>query len=193
MRGLPLLLVLLSACRASGEPEGIALSFGTYASSPVIITDFRLNGEPAQHFPLLENSEVDQISPRVGGAIYSIAYPPGDSPDSLQISASWVELLTHRAFSADLAVPVKELQTLAPDQVRMMPVFGPNGLLLVTSDPQPSASDAPKADLARICGRRMPSADRDFSDAADTLGGLSEALGFDYPAVHDPECPMPEG
>lgn len=196
MRALPLLLLMLSACRASSEPEGVTLSFGTYAASPVIITDFRLNGIPVHSFPLLENSEVDQIHPRVGGALYSLPYPSGENAQTLQISAAWVELLTHRAFTADLEVSVGQLQTLGPDQVRMMPVFGPNGLLLITSDPQPGTgmgTDMGTADLARVCGTRAPLADRDFTGAADAMGGLREALGFDYPAVRTPECPALKG
>lgn len=192
-KALLITLTLMGAWPAHADPDEMLLGFGSYASTPVIITGFRLNDRQPIHFPMLENSEVDQLRPRVGSGRYALAYPKGADDQRLRIKAEWVELLSNRAWQAELDVEIARLDRARPDQVALMPVFGPNGEFLITSDPVPDpAGKVILNDVLRTCGSRNPAKDHDYRAAPSAIAGLAEALSFTYPPASDPACPAPK-
>ena len=106
-----------------------------------------------------------------------------DANGTLQIEAVWVELLTHEAFRAEIVVPVLELQRSASNFAEMKPVFGPDGLMLITSDPLPETAVSTLIhDVGRVCGTRIPELDQDYTLEPLALPALKETLEYDRPA-----------
>lgn len=190
MRALGILFatLLLSACRLGGDPSGVVVSFSTYASTPVVVTEFSLNGTNLGLLPIVAVGLADQDHPRLAGTgEMSVGYPKGGS--TLRLEAEWVELLTDRAWRAQVDVAVDTLETIPTDRVRLMPIFGPNGLMIVASDPVPtSQSDTRENDVARICGTRHETGDTDFAAKPREYPGLFEALERSYPPQGTSNC-----
>lgn len=188
-------VLALAGCRES-EPRLMSLSFSSYAASPAVLLDFEVNGVTSGLFPTVVAGEADSGEYRAGGGVYGLDYP-ADGSGSIRLQAEWVELFTQRAWRAEITVPLagfsRETTFDQGDTLRLMPVFGPNGLMLITSDPvSASADDIRQVDVARVCGSRLPEADFDYTADPTALPQLSELLAFDYPAVAAPECPAPE-
>ncbi len=173
--------LLLGAC-VPGDPEGIALRFSTYVQSPVVVQEFRVNGKlmwPGE-IPVQGLSDLYRPHDNAGVKYLSLDI---DGRGSLRIVATWVELLTHEAYRAEVAVPVQELQRSASGYAEVMPVFGPGGLLLITSDPIPETPDSTEThDAGRVCGTRAPELDKDYAKDPLSLPALKETLEYDRPA-----------
>lgn len=179
----------LLACQGNaGDPRSLLLEYGTYAASPVVLLDVQINGQPVPMSPVIFTL-ADQETPR---ASYShlLSFPPAPAPGTVTVSVTWVELLTDQAWQAEVTAPLAAFdRDTTIDQIRMAPVFGPNGLMILISDPVPtSATNIPQVDVARVCGTRQPAADFDYTADPGELG-LTELLQFDFPAVTSPECP----
>lgn len=187
---------LLGSC-TPGEPARLNLSFSSYASTPVVLTGYRLNGHallmPA--VPSLVAGVADVEWPRVGGGLYALAYPRGDDPDVLTLELEWVELLSGHAFRAEADVPLAKLSGESGVSVEVMPIFGAGGLLIIASDPVPtSTGPEPVVDVLRLCGMRVPEADQADIAQSDTIIGVADWMAWWHSpdAIRsndvDPEC-----
>jgi len=89
----------------------------------------------------------------------------------------WVELLSGQAYTARISVALSDLQRVEANVVEIRAIFGPNGLLIIPADPlRRTEADTETRDAARICGTRIPEADRDYTADPGALSGLPEAL-----------------
>ncbi len=169
---------------SGGEP--LRLSFGSYASTPVVITHFGLE-TPASEMPsyMTASGMSDREWPRTHSANL-ISTPPDAGRDGLwRLEMQWVELPTDRAWRASIEIPYEKLRQ--PDTYQLQVITGPNGLLLIGSDL--SAPDrSGLRDIVRSCGERVPSADHAWRNEDGYLPGLSYIMK-DLPPVRDPECP----
>ena len=194
-RGFPLALSLalaLAGCR-EGEPRSLTLGFDSYGAAPVVVTFFQINGADTGLVPTVVAGMADDGNPRFASATYGGDYPRGDG-GVVRVEARWVELLTSRAYAAEVSAPLDAFDRRDPDTLYIVPVFGPNGLLLVTSDPiTDSATDFTLNDVTRACGSRMAEADTDYAADPTALARLQEIMALDFPVVTDPECPDPGG
>lgn len=174
------------------QPDSYGLSFGSYSASPVVVTRLAVNGRDFQMVPLLVDARSDEVMPRASGGLYSLPWPKGrDGQAALEVT--WVELPTSRAYTASAQVAIADLMRGASNTVYLAPVFGPNGLLLVTSDPLPqSESDQPTRDLAQLCAARSPGDDVDYRATPDSLPDLANVLAERRPGFGDTICPQPE-
>lgn len=187
-------VLALAGCR-EGEPRLMSLSFSSHTASPAVLLDFQVNGVTSGIFPTVVAGEADNDEHRAGGGVYGLDYPAGGS-GSIRLEAEWVELFTQRGWRAEVTIPLagfsRETTFDRGDTLLLMPVFGPNGLMLVTSDPIPtSAGDIRQVDVAQVCGSRLPEADFDYTADPSALAQLSELLAFDFPAVAASNCPDP--
>ncbi len=181
-------LFALSGCGLGG-PDGMSLAFSTTSGNPVVVTAFRVNGQDVLLQPTETYGTADVSRPRIGAGQMSLGYPKGNDAKTMQIDATWVELLTQKAWQAQVDVPLDQLQQIPSNRVEYMPVFGASGHLLITSDPLPTADSAPINDVASACGTRRAEADTDFAENPGALPGLAEALAFAYPAPAPSPCP----
>ncbi|WP_299692266.1 hypothetical protein [uncultured Tateyamaria sp.] len=191
MRVLPMFAVLaLTGCFGSA-PERMNLSFGTYSATPAVITALTINGvTPSVLLPSVQAGRADAVPIRNSSGTYLLAWP-GDT-DTAVIEATWVELLSDRAYTAGAEVNTADLhQTKTAFQTAyVLLIFGPHGLMIVGSD-APQATPEPH-DLARICGVRRPALDYDFAAKPRAHPRLSETLAETYPPVSGTtECPEP--
>lgn len=166
-RGFPAVvitcLMFLSACFPD-KPNGLAMSYSTYVQSPVVIEEFKVNGQHTLQGKTEVQGLADLRRPHDNSGWYMLPRDI-DANGTLQIEAVWVELLTHKAFRAEIVVPVLELQRSASNFAEMKPVFGPGGLMLITSDPLPETPDSRVMhDVGRVCGERMPELDQDYTN-----------------------------
>lgn len=189
-RAVPLAALALASC--VDEPRNMTLGFNSYWASPVVLTEVLLNGQPVGFMPEVVAGAADNGEPRFPGGTYAVDYPTGGG--KVQVEARWVELLTDRAYAAEVSAPVGEFRRDEPDTIYIVPIFGPNGLLILMSDPYPrSATDFDTKDVAQVCGARTPEADTDFAARRNEFAGLEDALASDYPPVTAPVCPDPGG
>jgi hypothetical protein len=193
---LPVMLLALAGCQET-EPRLMTLSFSSYGATPAVVLDFQVNGVSAGIFPTVVAGEADGDGRRAGSGSYGLDYPAGGS-GTVTLRAEWVELFTQRAWRSEITAPLSEFSRETTfdrgDTLLLMPVFGPNGLMLVTSDPIPTtATDDRRVDVAQTCGTRLPEADFDYTANPSALPQLGELLDFDYPEVAAPACPDPEG
>jgi hypothetical protein len=180
----------VAACQP-GEPDRMLMTYGSYASSPVVLLEVLVNGVPSAHGPVAY-SKADIETPRTSD-YNAVSYPPSLTSGQVVVSATWVEIFTAKAWTAEVTAPLSDLDYEgATDSVAMGPVFGPNGLMILTSDPVPkSATDIPTVDVARVCGDRVASLDADYTKDKENVF-VTDILNFTYPPVTDPECPVQE-
>nr|WP_321461760.1 hypothetical protein [uncultured Cohaesibacter sp.] len=177
---LALFLATVAGCR-QGDPAGLDLSFSSYAQTPVVLTEFRVNDVVLMPGERLVQGLADLNRPHENAGV-SVWTMRLDGDGEILFEASWVELLSHRAYHAEIAVPVRQLQRNALDHVEMMPVFGPGGLLVIASDPMPqTGTEAELHDAGQICAERQPEKDRDYTKDPTALPMLKEILDFDRP------------
>ena len=186
-----LAVMALSGCRTE-PPDRMQLSFGTYSTTPVIILEFTVNNQATNAgMPSVQQGNAD-ISPiRASSGSYSGDWP-GD-PSTVQIDATWVELLTHRAYRAQIVADTSELPR-SPSlgvMVGVTPIFGPHGLMILAGE-EPVANPKP-LDLAQVCGTRQLALDEDFTGDPLAHAGMTEALQIDYPPIAtQTACPEPD-
>jgi hypothetical protein len=183
------LTIGLAACQ-DAEPAYVLLTYGSYAASPVVVKDVTMNGAPVAHGAIAA-TEADMTTPRTTD-YHTLGYPPATDRTQVTLSATWVEVFTHKAWTATVTGPLSAFaRGSATDTILVGPVFGPNGLMVLTSDPLPtSATDIPQVDIARVCGTRTAEADFDYTADPGQLPGLPEMLQFSFPPVTAPECPV---
>ncbi|MDO5604355.1 MAG: hypothetical protein Q4G25_04240 [Paracoccus sp. (in: a-proteobacteria)] len=189
--GLCAALLAASAGAAAGFRQGadsLALSFGSYHAVPVVLTHIGIEG-PAQPLPpAIVATTADAGPPRTSG-VNALSVPRDVGRDGKwRVSVQWVELLTDRAWQAEVEVPVHAL-TVDYGAYALNLIFGPEGMLLIGSD---RAGNQPgdRVDVAVVCGRRMPAADRRWRNAGNELPGLSAVLAMQRPAVGTTRCPV---
>lgn len=180
----------LLACLPNSEPRGLLLTVGSYGASPAILLDTRINGAPVLPHHTLVSTSADVETPR-SSSYHRLDYTPNVEPGRITVSITWVEIFTAKAWHATVSASVRSLVYQAStDTIRIAPIFGPNGLLLITSDPIPtSAAHIPLVDVARICGTRRPDLDFDFTANPTEIARLPELLAFNARPVTSPECP----
>ena len=184
-------LTCLAGCLGA-EPTGLTLSYSTYEATPVVLNGVEVNGVVFLAHPTMVEGQADTPGPRYGNGSYLMDYPRSGNAEELSLRVVWTELLTGRGYSAETQVPVAGLERATADRVEMMPIFGPNGLMIVSSDPLPeSETVAARNDVVTLCGQRDPAGDRDWETMLNEVPGLAEAQGYDYPAPTDTTCPEP--
>ncbi|WP_319412146.1 hypothetical protein [uncultured Cohaesibacter sp.] len=190
---LALFLATVAGCR-QGDPAGLDLSFSSYAQTPVVLTEFRVNDVVLMPGERVVQGLADLNRPHENAGV-SVWTMRLDGDGAILFEASWVELLSHRAYHAEIAVPVRQLQRNALDHVEMMPVFGPGGLLVIASDPMPQTGTETEIteiteihDAGQICAERQPEQDRDYTEDPTELPMLKEILDFDRPAGRGGGC-----
>jgi len=191
--GALLAVTLLAGCREDGLPAGMSLSFGSYAASPVVLLEARVNGQPVEWPGYLVAGMADSTTPR-GSGISLLDYVPAENPREVHVAMTWIEVMTSRAWRAEVVAPLSAFaRAPGTGSVEVTPIFGPNGLMIVASDPVPtSATDIPLVDVARLCGKRVPALDADLlARPADTVN-LQTILDLGVPPVTGAECPAAE-
>ena len=186
-----LALVVLAGCRTE-PPDALRVSFGTYSATPVMVLAFTVNDHPAyMGFPTVQQSNADLVETRLISGNYSSGWP-GDT-DVARIEATWVEILTHRAYSAQFDVDTALLPR-TPSlgvAVEVYMIFGPHGLLILAGDEVDSNSKP--VDLSQICGTRQPALDEDFTGDPLAHAGMTGVLQIDYPPIApETTCPEPD-
>lgn len=187
-RLLPMLMALaLSGCFDS-PPQQLHLSFGAHHATPVMILAFTVNDIQHSAVPQVVSGAADKGYPRTGGTgIYNSW--PGD-PSKAVVAATWVELLTNRAYSTEIELATADLPRSASKGGEVKAVFGAHGLIILAGD---SVETMPEyIDLVRACGQRVPDLDEDFTGKPLAHARLSEALAQDRPATPQTTfCPEP--
>lgn len=144
-------------------PEKLVFSATSFSSTPVMAISVRVNGMDA----LIASPEslygrAEQEMPRLGG-IATWDYLRGSSESRVLATAQWIKVLTNRAYQAVAEFDLSDLTSWSDNAVLLSVIFGPNGQMIVGSDPAPtSETDQPKRDVADACGLRLPSAHFDF-------------------------------
>lgn len=183
-------LLLMSGYSSTAGPQSEELSFGSLASSPVVVTGLSVNGTAFGLVPLLVDGRSDEVTPRANAGAFIVDIPPS-ADGKIRIDAVWVEVMTGRAFNATAAVPARDLDL--ENGAQLAPIFGPNGQMLITSDPVPSAGSAPATrDLVSVCGTRSVTEDRDYRVATDSLPDLAAVIADTRPEPDHPRCPVPQ-
>jgi len=186
------IIALLGAGTCQHKVTSLVITTGSYSSTPVIINSLYVNGTRYRFERHVVAGMSDKMTPRGTGS-WLVTVPDGIS-DPVRVKTEWTELLTGRAYSTSIEAPLDkfDIRRLGSGwyETTITPIYGPNGLLVIASDPIPtSADDIPKNDVARICGVRVPSADKDWRTEVDNVAQLKETYNFNYPPVENPECP----
>lgn len=109
MRYWPVFLSLLVGSERVPDsvPDNMAFMFGSYWSSPVVVTHFAMEGPLGEIHPEIAGGRADGYGPRSGGA--ALVSAPGDvGRDGLwRLSAQWVELPTDKAWRAEVDIPIE--------------------------------------------------------------------------------------
>jgi hypothetical protein len=189
---IALAVSLMSSCFGPSQPETMTISFGAYRASPVILLDARVNGKPVAVPGSLVDGVADDpmYSPRAGGSYSLLGYPRSTGHSEMIVSMTWVEVFTQKAWTAEVRVPLDRFDgNRVRSVIRFAPIFGPNGLMIVSSDPIPtSATNIPRVDVARICGSRVPGLDRDYTAKPDETISMADLLTTERVPVVLPEC-----
>jgi len=190
--------VLLGAAACERKVMVYSLTYDAYDSSPVIVTEIRLFGDVADYAPLVAYGQANLMAPRGPGANLRFLTTPMPSPVEIQIE--WTELLTGRAYTAGVTAELDSFdlrRAVNGYSTAITPVFGPNGLLIIASDPIPTNAETIETnDVVKICGTRLASADKDWRSDTDKDTILGHDIGYAYefakPQAGIPECPYLE-
>lgn len=189
--GMLALVLALAGCKGD-RPPGLSLRFNTLSPAPVVLTAISFDGATPGAGMGVIAGRAEETRPGGGGGSVSLSLPKG-AADHIEVHAEWSELLTGRGWQAKFDLPLADLQRDGMGNAELMPVFGPNGLLIVTSDPLPkSAGDRRMKDILQLCATRDPAGDKDWRAQPDELPGQSDILALPHPPVTDPVCPLPE-
>ena len=146
--------------QAASAADYLALSFGAYRSSPVLLTHFSVETALAPTPEMVVSGAAEGAMPRTAGSS-AVNLPRDAGRDGLwTVSAQWIELQTNRAYRADLTVPIAAL-TEVYSAYELNVVFGPNGLMILGSD-RVGNRKADRVDLVAGCGDRVPGSDRNW-------------------------------
>lgn len=180
-------LSLLSLMGCERSASTVSLAFSSYESTPVVVTGFALNGSEFGMLPMVVDGRADTARPNEGASRMDMPVGSG-SGSSIAVRAEWTELTTGRAWEGVLSVPVQQLAAIDPSRVEMMPVFGPDGLLIVTSDRAATGDQAGQAvDVGQVCGRSVAGA-VDYRQDPGALPQLRETLQASRPSAAATPC-----
>lgn len=186
-----LALAGLAGCKQNA-PDRMHLSFGTYSTTPVMLLEFTVNeSNTPVGLPGVLQGNSDLVASRMSSGSYSSDWP-GDTSVT-RIEATWVELLTHRAYSAQLAVDTAQLprRPSLTNMADIKPIFGPHGLMILAGEA--SGANPEPVDISQVCGTRQSALDKDFTLVPLAHAGLTEALQVDYPPITSQTiCPEPD-
>ncbi|NHF74318.1 hypothetical protein [Paracoccus xiamenensis] len=170
--------------------EYLALSFGAYRSSPVLLTHFAIESPLAATPEMVVSGSAESAMPRAPGSS-AISLPRDVGGDGKwQVRAQWIELQTNRAYQAELPVPVSAL-TEVYRAYELNVIFGPNGLMILGSDKAGNrASD--RVDLVAGCGDRVPAADRAWGNETGRFTELPQVRAHMRPVPARTVCPAPQ-
>lgn len=169
-------LIAFGLVACGKPPSAVSLAFSSYESTPVVVTKFSLNGSELGLLPVVVDGRADTMRPSEGASRMDMPVGSG-SGSSLSLKAEWTELTTGHAWQGAVSVPVDKLATTNQGRVEMMPVFGPDGLLIVTSDPLPQGEQGGQTvDVAQVCGTAL-SGGVDYRSDPGALPQLREVLG----------------
>jgi hypothetical protein len=160
--------------------RSLGLSFTSYLAAPAVLQQFAIEQALAPVDPILVAGEADVSLPRIG-MMAAISPPVDEGGDGKwRVSAEWVELTTDKAWMAVAEVPVDALD-VSYDTYGLQVIFGPNGEMLIGSD-KPGNALSDKVDIVRVCGVRVPAADRAwqretgyFPEIPDVLADMADA------------------
>ncbi|QDC09483.1 hypothetical protein FHY55_09590 [Oceanicola sp. D3] len=182
-----LAVALLAGCLGGAAPSEIELTRGTYRATPAYFTEVSLDGGQYLPLPSAMAGHADEMEPRTQNSMY-LGWRGGSG--KVPVRVSWVELLSGRAWVAETAVDMGALERSASGAARIGVIVGPNGLLLVASDPLPT--EGGPRNLARTCGKRAPDNDRDLRAETGSEPKLARLFSYSYPPVPETtECPEP--
>lgn len=169
------MLCLLAACRL-GQPSKMAVSFSAYTNRPVVLTEMLVNGTAMTLVPNVVQGRADDYGRELIMGNRMLGYPKGDS-GVMQLKLTWIELPHGAAYQAEIQLPLSELEYSSWSGIDFSPIFAPDGLVIIASDP-PAKKGQKRItrDVARICGTRMPDLDFDYTKDPRELPGLFEAL-----------------
>lgn len=185
--GVILGLLVLAGCRMGG-PDQMFMSMSAYTDRPVVVTRMSVNGRSLDMMPMVVRGRADTNRPRENAGGKMLSYPAG-SGGVMRLDLTWVELPAGTGYQAVAQVPLGALERDGTGAAAFMPVFGPGGLLIITSDPMPkSASDMTTRDVVRMCGTRTPAADVNYAATPGELPALREALAGARAAPGQSEC-----
>lgn len=186
-----LLLSLLSSACTPAASQDTSLSFGAFKSSPVVLTQFGIEGPMGPiGQPQLVAGDADGSLPRTGGGI-QIGWPGNGGADGMwRLEAQWVELPTGRAYRAALDVPVDGIETQYSIKILDI-IFGPHGLFIAASDKLSDDYKITPNSLAGTCGTRMPAADEDLRRRTDTFTEMDFIMDKTPPFPARTDCPDP--
>lgn len=165
------------------------IGFASYGGHPVVIKEFILNTQRSSLFAERVVDGGGEAPPITSGAgNHLVSYRKGWGGD-ISIDVSWVELSTGEAWQATANVSADRMTRSASGAIELMPILGPGGLLIISSDPIPeTAQDQRVNDLARICGTRVPELDQDYASNPRALPGLWEASQTIDPRPYSSAC-----
>lgn len=172
----------------AGGSDQMTLAFTSRTASPVVVTAFAIEQPLAPVAPFIAAGAADLSENRVDGGANAIAAPRDAGRDGVWVvSAQWVELPTGKAWQARAEVPVNRL-SVAWGAYEVTVIFGPSGEMMIASD-QTDATPVRRVDAARVCGARVPSADRDWRRETATFPELPAVL--DYSRAHRGQVTQP--
>lgn len=182
--------MLLAGAGAASAADSLTLTFGSYQSSPVLLTHFSIESPMAPTPEMVVISAAERQMPRTNGASAAISPPKDMGGDGKwKIAAQWIELQTSRAYRSELTIPVSGL-TEAYGAYELNVIFGPNGLFLIGSD-RISNRHEDRVDLAAGCGERVPSADRNWGEQTGRYPELPAVRNYMQPVPAKTHCPPP--
>jgi hypothetical protein len=156
--------------------RSLGLSFTSYLAAPAVLQQFAIEQALAPVDPILVAGEADISMPRIG--MMAAVTPPVDEgrDGKWLVSAEWVELTTDKAWKAVAEVPVDALD-VSYDTYTLQVIFGPNGEMLIGSD-KPGNTQADKVDIMRVCGERVPGADRAWQRETGYFPEIPDVLAY---------------
>jgi len=182
-------MVLLLGCHSAMAADSLTLTFGSYQSSPVVLTHFAIEMPLAETQRLIVVSAAEREMPRTYSA-NALSLPRDvDHDGHWTVAAQWVELQTDRAWRATVNVPIRAL-TEWHGSAQLNVIFGPNGLFLIGSD-KIGNRHSDRVDVAYVCGKRVPGADRSWRTETGYFPDLPDVLDYARPVPARTHCPMP--
>lgn len=181
---------LLLGCTFTAAADPLTLTFGSYRSSPVLLTHFSIESLLAPTPEMVIISAAEEKVPRTNGASAAISAPRDVGGDRRwMVAAQWIELQTSRAYRSEVSIPISGL-TEAYGAYELNVIFGPHGLFLIGSD-RIGNQPEDRVDLAMNCGQRVPSADRDWGRNIGRYPELPAVRNYMRPVPSRTDCAPP--
>ena len=176
-----LVATAVSGCRAD---QTISLSSGVSALSqnPVYVTELLLDDKGFVLIPTVSHGGADSFPRTSATTGLSIALP-----DKFTVKATWVEIISGRAYEAQAVVNFVDL-AIESGMTNIVVVLMPGGRMIIGSDPVPRSGKIMTRDIADVCGTRRPDLDRDMKTEIDAIAGVKEAYQFATNPITAPPC-----